>query len=70
MLTHGGANFFIQTSGPTQSDGGIILRIFFETGHPKNYWLNNIVAIGILYGPNDANCVLIDAWQVSLPSLQ
>ncbi|KAH8763234.1 hypothetical protein F5883DRAFT_423234 [Diaporthe sp. PMI_573] len=45
MLTHDGANIFIQTSGPTQSDGRIVLRILFETGHPKYYWLNNIVAI-------------------------
>lgn len=68
MLTHDGANIFIQTSGPTQSDGRIILRILFETGHPNYYWLNNIVTIGILYGPDDANYVLIDAWQVSSPS--
>lgn len=67
MLTHDGANIFIQTSGPTQSDGRIILRILFETGHPTYYWLNNIVAIGILYGPDDANYVLIDAWQVRYP---
>lgn len=70
MQTHDGANIYIQTAGPTQSDGRIILRIVFETGYPDYYWLNNIVAVGILYGPDDANYVLIDAWQVGTPLRQ
>jgi hypothetical protein len=66
LQTDDGANIYIQTEGPTQSDGTIHLRETFETGSDKYYWLNNIVAIGVLRLGSDG--VIIDAWQASFPS--
>ncbi|KAK3048808.1 hypothetical protein LTR09_009920 [Extremus antarcticus] len=43
-----GANIFLQTSGPSQKNGDLHLRVVFETGDKKYYWLNNVVAIGRL----------------------
>lgn len=47
-----------------QADGTTHLREKFETGSPDYYWLNNIVAIGILTSGD--GYVVIDTWQVSL----
>lgn len=66
LVTDDGANIFIQTSGPKQPDGLIHLREVFETGHPSYYWLNNIVAVGILT-PGDG-WVSIDSWQLESPA--
>ena len=41
--TDDGADIFIQTAGPKAPDGHLHLRLVFETGSPKYYWLNNIV---------------------------
>ncbi|KAK9771590.1 hypothetical protein SCAR479_11794 [Seiridium cardinale] len=48
LRTSDGANIFIQTEGPAQTDGTIHLREKFETGSADYYWMNNIVAVGIL----------------------
>ncbi|KAF2200695.1 hypothetical protein GQ43DRAFT_441337 [Delitschia confertaspora ATCC 74209] len=42
------ANIFVQTSGPAQGDGKLHLRMVFETGDERYYWLNGIVAVGVL----------------------
>ncbi|KAL2268046.1 hypothetical protein VTJ83DRAFT_2892 [Remersonia thermophila] len=63
LQTDDGAHIFIRTSGPTQPDGRIHLRILFETGSQKYYWLNNIVAVGVL--KTGFGGVSIDAWQLS-----
>ncbi|KAJ6048266.1 uncharacterized protein N7446_010949 [Penicillium canescens] len=64
--TDDGADIFLQTAGPKAPDGHLHLRIIFETGSPKYYWLNNVVAIGILTSnlPTNKNISLlrIDAW--------
>ncbi|KAK8085053.1 hypothetical protein PG997_006324, partial [Apiospora hydei] len=60
--TDDGANIFIRTSGPAQKDGTIHLHCLLETGHPDYYWLNNVVAVGILNG--GTGYVVIDVWQV------
>ncbi|KAK4182486.1 hypothetical protein QBC35DRAFT_395888 [Podospora australis] len=65
LQTNDGAHIFIRTSGPTQSDGYIHLRIQFETGSSKYYWLNNIIAVGILKA--GAGGVAIDAWELVSP---
>ena len=62
LQTTDGANIFIQTSGPAQSDGTIYLRAVYETGHPDYYWLNNIIAVGVLRAGN--NTVAIDMFQM------
>jgi hypothetical protein len=65
LQTSDGANIFIRTEGPAQSDGYIHLRLNFETGSAKYYWLNHIVAVGILKSGN--GYVSIDAWQIESP---
>ncbi|KAJ4420295.1 hypothetical protein N0V85_000644 [Neurospora sp. IMI 360204] len=61
-----GANIFIQTNGPSKKDGKIHLRITFETGSDKYYWLNSVVAVGIL--TTGSGWVGIDAWEVLSPA--
>ena len=68
LETNDGAQIFIRTSGPAQADGSLHLRLVFETGSEKYYWLNNIVAVGILTNGCGGGCVLIDAWQVESPA--
>ncbi|KAL2264053.1 hypothetical protein VTK26DRAFT_2839 [Humicola hyalothermophila] len=65
LQTDDGAHIFIRTSGPAQQDGRIHLRLQFETGHANYYWLNNIVAVGILRA--GMGYVAIDAWQLESP---
>ncbi|KAK4540497.1 hypothetical protein LTR36_009135 [Oleoguttula mirabilis] len=48
LQTHDGANLFLQTSGPSQPTGGLHLRVIIETGDKDYYWLNNVIAFGIL----------------------
>ncbi|KAJ5669054.1 hypothetical protein N7462_010124 [Penicillium macrosclerotiorum] len=66
LRTDDGADIFIQTSGPKAPDNHLHLRLVFETGSPKYYWLNNIVAIGILTSglpaPSNISLLRIDAW--------
>ena len=65
LQTDDGAGIFIQTNGPAQSDGRLHLRMTFETGSDKYYWLNNIVGVGILTSGN--SYVTIDGWMVGSP---
>ena len=65
LKTDDGANIFIQTSGPSKSDGKIHLRMIFETGAANYTWMNEIVAVGIL--TTGAGYVAIDAWQLDSP---
>lgn len=64
LQTDDGANIFIRTNGPAQKDGTIHLHCLFETGHKDYYWLNNVVAVGILR--SGEGYVVIDTWQVCL----
>ncbi|RAH42620.1 DUF3237 domain-containing protein [Aspergillus brunneoviolaceus CBS 621.78] len=43
LRTDDGADIFIQTSGPKSPSGQLHLRLVFETGSRKYYWLNNVV---------------------------
>ncbi|EKG21666.1 hypothetical protein MPH_00976 [Macrophomina phaseolina MS6] len=69
LQTDDGANIFIQTSGPKQANGDLHLRLVFETGDKDYYWLNNIVAVGILHRVaeyEDGSYTLqIDAWNLA-----
>lgn len=69
LRTHDGANIFLQTSGPGQPEGGLQLRVLFETGDKDYYWLNNVVGVGLLNrteGEGEDSYVLkIDVWHVS-----
>ena len=68
--THDGANILLQTSGPAQPRGGLQLRVLFETGDKDYYWLNNVVAVGLLSSvgerkPGESYFLKIDVWHVS-----
>ncbi|OQO14833.1 hypothetical protein B0A48_00215 [Cryoendolithus antarcticus] len=68
VQTDDGANIFLQTSGPAQPNGNLHLRLVFETGDLKYYWLNNIVAVGVLSAVSSTNTsflLKIDAWHLS-----
>lgn len=64
LRTNDGVNIFIQTSGPTQSNGQIFLRGIFQVGSGNYEWLNYVVASGILK-PGGGG-VQIEMWAVSL----
>ncbi|EME85261.1 uncharacterized protein MYCFIDRAFT_122611, partial [Pseudocercospora fijiensis CIRAD86] len=69
LQTDDGANLFLQTSGPSVPGGGLHLRVVIETGDAKYYWLNNVVAIGVLRPVEmreDGFSLRIDVWHVSL----
>lgn len=69
LQTDDAANIYIQTSGAAQPDGTLHLRLVFETGDKKYYWLNFVTAVGILQRvavyENGAFTLRIDAWNVS-----
>ncbi|KAK6436875.1 hypothetical protein LTR95_006932 [Oleoguttula sp. CCFEE 5521] len=68
VQTDDGANIFLQTSGPAQPNGNLHLRLVFETGDLNYYWLNNIVAVGVLSAVSSTNTsflLKIDAWHLS-----
>ncbi|KAH6680422.1 hypothetical protein B0J14DRAFT_265562 [Halenospora varia] len=49
LVTDDGVNIYLQQSGTGgQGNGRTFLRMVYETGDPKYYWLNNVVAIGTL----------------------
>ncbi|QMW36776.1 hypothetical protein G4B11_000012 [Aspergillus flavus] len=65
LRTHDGENIFIQTSGPKSPSGQLHLRLVFETGSEKYYWLNNVLAIGVLTNVEktaNSSLLRIDAW--------
>lgn len=63
--TDDGAVIQIWETGQTQPDGSAFLRLAFETGSEKYYWINSVVAIGHLRRVTDSS-LTIDAWQVSV----
>ncbi|PWY75020.1 cytochrome P450 [Aspergillus heteromorphus CBS 117.55] len=68
LRTDDGESIFIQTSGPKAPSGQLHLRLVFETGSRKYYWLNNVVAIGVLTSEastTNTSLLRIDAWHVS-----
>jgi hypothetical protein len=68
LQTSDNANIFIQTSGPSQSNGQLYLRLVFQTGSSTYYWLNNIVAIGkltILSSSGGGMWLRIDSWYMT-----
>jgi hypothetical protein len=64
LHTSDGADIYIRTSGPAQPDGTLQLRVIFETGSKKYWWLNNVVAIGVLTVGN--GWVDINVWQLAV----
>ncbi|GAA6063162.1 hypothetical protein JCM10212_005007 [Sporobolomyces blumeae] len=63
---------FVSSTGPSQKRGGLNrahLRLVFETGGPEYYWMNNILAVGVLEILNPSNTsvqdVHIDAFNAS-----
>lgn len=69
LQTHDGANLYLRTSGSDVPAGGLHLRVVIETGDKRWYWLNNIVAVGVLSnvaGNATAFTLRIDVWHVRL----
>jgi hypothetical protein len=66
LQTNDGANIFVQTFGTSQSDGTIHLHGIFETGSEKYWWMNDVVAVGILRAGSSS--VSIDMWYVKSPA--
>ncbi|KAK0741386.1 hypothetical protein B0T18DRAFT_432499 [Schizothecium vesticola] len=64
--TDDGAVIQIWETGQTQPDGSAYLRLAFETGSEKYYWINSVVAIGHLRRVTDSS-LTIDAWQMTGP---
>jgi hypothetical protein len=66
--TDDGAFLFLQTSGADVPGGGSHLRVVIETGDPRYYWLNSVVAVGVLKLVNTTEVgytLTIDVWNVS-----
>lgn len=68
LQTDDGANIYIQTSGSQQPNGNLHLRLIFETGDKKYYWLNFVTGVGILQRvvtyENGTFTLRIDGWNV------
>ncbi|KAK3377488.1 hypothetical protein B0H63DRAFT_477286 [Podospora didyma] len=64
--TDDGAVIQIFETGSTQTDGTGHVRLTFETGSKKYYWINSIVGIAIIRGLGP-NTLTIDAWQMTAP---
>lgn len=45
LQTYDGANLFLQTTGPSQPNGDLHLRVVIETGNKDYYWLNNVIGM-------------------------
>ena len=67
IQTDDGNWIYVQTEGPTQSDGRTLLRGKFETATNGTYdWLNDVVAVGVLTR-NGTEGVVIDMWHANAP---
>ncbi|KAB5545837.1 hypothetical protein GE09DRAFT_1205184 [Coniochaeta sp. 2T2.1] len=64
FATDDGAFIQVFQTGASQPDGLTHTRLAFETGSEKYYWLNAVVAVGILRFQDGH--IAIDAFQVSL----
>ncbi|KAK1834892.1 hypothetical protein QBC39DRAFT_342182 [Podospora conica] len=66
LQTDDGAIIQVWETGQTQPDGSAFLRLAFETGSEKYYWINSVVAIGHLRTVSNSS-LTIDAWQMTGP---
>jgi len=67
--TDDGAIIQVFETGATQADGTAHVRLTYETGSQKYYWVNSIVAIGTIRPlPVPPGSLTIDAWQMKTPS--
>jgi len=64
FATDDGAFIQVFETGAPQPDVAGHVRLAFETGSEKYYWLNAVVGVGILRIGGDGT-ISIDAWQVS-----
>jgi hypothetical protein len=63
FATDDGAFIQVFETGASQPDVAGHVRLAFETGSDKYYWLNSVVGVGILRILADGT-ISIDAWQV------
>ena len=62
--THDGAFIQVFETGYTEPDGTAHVRLTFETGSQKYFWLNTVVGVGIIHGLSPTE-LMLEAWQVS-----
>ncbi|KAK3319972.1 hypothetical protein B0T19DRAFT_404504 [Cercophora scortea] len=67
FLTDDGEYIQVFETGASQSDGTVFVRLTYEASSLKYYWLNAVVAIGIIYQV-PPNSITIDTWQMVPPS--
>ncbi|KAE8823831.1 hypothetical protein PTNB85_09956 [Pyrenophora teres f. teres] len=48
IQTYDGAWIYVRTSGASQPGGESHLRVVFETGDRRYYWLNSVVSVAVL----------------------
>lgn len=65
--TDDGAFIQVFETGQLQPDGSAFVRLGYETGSEKYYWLNSVVALGIIRSVGTSD-ISIDTWQVSMIS--
>ncbi|KAK3987678.1 hypothetical protein QBC44DRAFT_399862 [Cladorrhinum sp. PSN332] len=66
LRTDDGAYIQVFETGTTQSDGTAYVRLTFETGSGKYWWLNYAIGIGIIRLVGEGE-LRIDAWQMTPP---
>lgn len=64
FATDDGAFIQVFETGSSQPDGSALVRLTFETGSQKYYWINSVVGVGILRLGSGSE-ITIDAFQVS-----
>jgi len=65
--TNDGAIIQVYEAGASQTDKTVHVHMTFETGSQKYWWLNSVVAIGIIRAQSSGG-LEVDAWQRNTPS--
>ncbi|KAH8911612.1 hypothetical protein BR93DRAFT_924289 [Coniochaeta sp. PMI_546] len=68
FATDDGAFIQVFETGSSQPDGTAHVRLTFETGSQKYYWINSVVGVGILRLGSSGE-ITIDAFQLTSPSI-
>ena len=66
LRTHDGEYIYVKT-GELQSDGRTLVRLGYETGSKKYYWVNGVVAVGTVkrVAAFPSRELVFEIWRVS-----
>ncbi|KAM7220351.1 hypothetical protein V8F06_004317 [Rhypophila decipiens] len=69
LETHDGQYIYKHFTGEMQENGDTLIRVGFETGSEKYYWLNSVVGVGTVKRllPFPSDLLTFDIWKVELP---